>query len=104
MTYWSYLTTGHFYEATFENWESEFLQMAAFVVVTVYLLQRGAGESKQEADDPRDLPAPTGLGRVQAGPRAASRDGRLIPSRRSLEGIVAQFMSDARHRVSRTSP
>ena len=26
--FWTYLTTGHFAEATFENWESEFLQMA----------------------------------------------------------------------------
>ena len=29
-----YLTTGAFYEATFENWESEFLQMAAFIFLT----------------------------------------------------------------------
>jgi len=27
----AYLTTGHFLEALFENWESEFLQMAVFV-------------------------------------------------------------------------
>jgi Domain of unknown function (DUF6766) len=27
--------TGHFVEATFENWESEFLQMGAYVVLTV---------------------------------------------------------------------
>ncbi len=52
--YWTYLTTGHFAEATFENWESEFLQMAGFVLLTVYLVQRGSGESKQERDDPRD--------------------------------------------------
>ena len=52
--YWTYLTTGHFAEATFENWESEFLQMAAFVLLTAYLVQRGSGESKQERDDPRD--------------------------------------------------
>ena len=26
----SYLSTGHFIQATFENWESEFLQMALF--------------------------------------------------------------------------
>jgi Domain of unknown function (DUF6766) len=52
--YWTYLTTGHFAEATFENWESEFLQMASLVVLTVYLLQRGSGESKQEHGDPRD--------------------------------------------------
>jgi hypothetical protein len=27
-----YLTSGHFLQSTFENWESEFLQMALFVV------------------------------------------------------------------------
>jgi hypothetical protein len=44
---WStYLTTAHFGEATFENWESEFLQMAAFVVLTVKLRQWGSAESK----------------------------------------------------------
>jgi Domain of unknown function (DUF6766) len=53
-TYWRYLTTGHFAEATFENWESEFLQMGAFVLLTVFLLQRGSGESKKEHEDPRD--------------------------------------------------
>jgi hypothetical protein len=53
-SYWRYLTTGHFAEATFENWESEFLQMGAFVLLTVFLLQKGSGESKQEHDDPRD--------------------------------------------------
>ena len=28
----AYLQSGHFIQATFENWESEFLQMALFVV------------------------------------------------------------------------
>lgn len=52
--YWDYLWTGHFAEATFENWESEFLQMASFVLLTVYLLQRGSAEAKRFAGDPRD--------------------------------------------------
>ena len=30
----------------FENWESEFLQMAAFVLMTVALRQKGSSESK----------------------------------------------------------
>ena len=34
-----YERSGHFIEATFENWESEFLQMAAFVVLTAMLYQ-----------------------------------------------------------------
>jgi hypothetical protein len=41
-----YLTTAHFGEATFENWESEFLQMGAYVLLTVRLTQRGSAESK----------------------------------------------------------
>jgi hypothetical protein len=41
-----YLTTSHFGEATFENWESEFLQMGMYVVLTVKLRQRGSAESK----------------------------------------------------------
>jgi hypothetical protein len=54
-----YLTTGHFVEALFENWESEFLQMGVFVWLSARLVQKGSAESKpadeeSEADeDPR---------------------------------------------------
>jgi hypothetical protein len=41
-----YLGTGAFGEALFENWESEFLQMAVYVVLTAFLYQRGSAESK----------------------------------------------------------
>ena len=43
----AYFHSGHFIEATFENWESEFLQMALFVVLTISLRQKGSSESKQ---------------------------------------------------------
>lgn len=46
-----YLSTGHFIQSTFENWESEFLQMALFVVMTIFLYQKGSSESK-DPDDP----------------------------------------------------
>ena len=50
-----YLRTGQFIEATAENWESEFLQMAVFVVLTIFLYQRGSSESKTiEEPDPVD--------------------------------------------------
>ena len=42
-----YLTTGHFGEAVFENFESEFLQMGLFVALTVILRQKGSAESKK---------------------------------------------------------
>ena len=41
-----YLSTGHFIQATFENWESEFLQMGLLVLMTIFLYQKGSSESK----------------------------------------------------------
>src|SRR5215204_2375676 len=55
ISYQSYLRTGHFIEATFENWESEYLQMGVYVLFTVYLFQRGSSESKDpDQDEPVD--------------------------------------------------
>jgi hypothetical protein len=56
--FWHYLATGHFAEALFENWESEFLQMGSYVLLTAYLVQRGSPESKplDGADRPDDQP------------------------------------------------
>ncbi|MEO3819696.1 DUF6766 family protein [Plantactinospora sp. B24E8] len=51
--YLHYLGTGHFAEAVFENWESEFLQMGGYVLLTAYLIQRGSSESKPEPDTDR---------------------------------------------------
>jgi len=41
-----YFSTGHFLQSTFENWESEFLQMGLFVVLSIFLYQKGSSESK----------------------------------------------------------
>ena len=50
-----YIGSGHFIQATFENWESEFLQMALFVLLTVSLRQKGSSESKSfEGEEPVD--------------------------------------------------
>lgn len=49
-----YLASGHFLQATFENWESEFFQMALFVILTIYLKQEGSSESRPMEDPPRD--------------------------------------------------
>lgn len=47
LTYGEYLKSGAFIEATFENWESEFLQMSAYIILTVFLYQKGSAESKK---------------------------------------------------------
>jgi hypothetical protein len=97
-----YLLSGDFYEATFENWESEFLQMGMYVVLTVFLFQRGSSESKpvdhpaSQDEDPRE---------------AADRPGAPWPVRRggwvltvyenSLSGLffILFFASLAAHAI-----
>ncbi|MBS3649296.1 hypothetical protein KEU06_11810 [Pseudaminobacter sp. 19-2017] len=60
----AYLGSGDFISALFENWESEFLQMAAYVILTAYLFQRGSAESRdpdggdEEEERRRPLKAP----------------------------------------------
>jgi hypothetical protein len=57
LTYRQYLFSSHSLEATTENWESEFLQMAMYVLLTAFLFQRGSAESKdpdEEAESDRD--------------------------------------------------
>ena len=70
----AYLQSGDYYEALFENWESEFLQMGAYILLTAKLFQRGSSESKDpdqpesadedpelKKDDP-DVPGPVKAG------------------------------------------
>jgi hypothetical protein len=50
----AYLDSGAFLSSVFENWESEFLQMWTFVVLTAYLYQRGSPESRDpDGEEPR---------------------------------------------------
>jgi hypothetical protein len=46
---WQYLTTSRFWFESFQNWQSEFLAVAAIVVFSVFLRERGSSESKPVA-------------------------------------------------------
>jgi len=50
----AYLGDAAFMSSVFENWESEFLQMAVYVVLTAILVQRGSAESKDPDAPERD--------------------------------------------------
>ena len=41
-----YVTSSDFGQAVMENWQSEFLQFAVFILATIWLVQRGSAESK----------------------------------------------------------
>ena len=74
VTFGGFLHTNEFGETVFENWESEFLQMGFYVILTVFLYQRGSSESKKHDgtdevdDDPEHhrgdpgVPSPVRLG------------------------------------------
>jgi hypothetical protein len=54
LTLFAYLGDAAFISSVFENWESEFLQMSMYVVLTAMLVQRGSSESKDPDAPPRD--------------------------------------------------
>jgi len=54
LSFSQYLISGHFIQSTFENWESEFLQMSLYVLLTVFLFQKGSAESKS-LDEPEEV-------------------------------------------------
>jgi hypothetical protein len=49
-----YTTNPQFLSTVFENWESEFLQMSAYVLLTCWLFQKGSAESADPDEPPRD--------------------------------------------------
>lgn len=77
--YDAYLCSAHFAEATFENWESEFLGLGCVVYFSVWLRQKGSPDSKsfREPLGPTDLEKPTG-------PVSASSLGRDQGLKRTL--------------------
>jgi hypothetical protein len=46
VSWWSYIGSATFWEATLENWQSEFLAVGSMAVLSIYLRQRGSPESK----------------------------------------------------------
>src|SRR4051794_15218792 len=46
MGFWRYVASSDFGSRIMENWQSEFLQFALFILATVWLVQRGSSESK----------------------------------------------------------
>lgn len=81
-----YLLSGHFWQATGENWESEFLQMGAYVILTTFLFQRGSAESN-DPDDAAELKAK----------RRQSKVGWLYANSLSLALITLFLASFAIH-------
>jgi hypothetical protein len=71
-----FLKGGTFLSTLFENWESEFLQMWAYVMLTAYLFQRGSPESR-DPDNPSAQDRDPALEAKRTDAPAAVRAGGL---------------------------
>jgi glycerol uptake facilitator-like aquaporin len=71
----AYTLSPEFLSSVFENWESEFLQMSAYVVLTAFLIQRGSSESRDPDEPPRDQDLSSQA--LQPGAPAILRKGRF---------------------------
>ena len=98
-----YARSGHLWEATFENWESEFFQMSLFVVLTVRLFQRGSSESK-DPDEQNECDAdPRSHRQDPKAPWPVRRGGLALKLyEHSLSGVLVGLflLSFALHAVS----
>jgi hypothetical protein len=72
-----YLVSSEFGVAVMENWQSEYLQFTLFVLLTVWLLQRGSPESKElgKAGLESDEDQKVGEHAQQNSPRWAKAEG-----------------------------
>lgn len=50
-----YPIANDFWNATFENWQSEFLQVGVFVVITKYIIYKGSPQSRDDGDEMKTI-------------------------------------------------
>jgi membrane protein implicated in regulation of membrane protease activity len=73
----TYVTSSSFAVDLVENWQSEYLQFVLYILLTVWLVQRGSSESKQPGQEGRETQEKQLLGRFARpdSPRWAQLDG-----------------------------
>jgi hypothetical protein len=101
--YVTYLRSSHFWEATAENWESEFFQMFGYVILTAFLYQKGSSESKKP-DEPEAVDRDPRAGRTRKdSPWPVRRGGwvlKLYENSLSLALLLFFLVSIMLHAVS----
>jgi hypothetical protein len=101
--YGSYLRSTHFLEATAENWESEFLQIFSYVLLTALLYQKGSAESKKlDEREPVDRD-PRRKGRRPDAPWPVRRGGlalKVYEHSLSLAFLLLFLISITLHAIS----
>jgi hypothetical protein len=100
--YLTYLGSAHFWEATAENWESEFFQMFGYVILTAVLFQKGSSESKK-LDEPEPVDRDPRRSKRKNAPGPVRRGGfvlKLYENSLSLAFLLFFLISIAMHALS----
>ncbi|MDY0884600.1 DUF6766 family protein [Dongia soli] len=104
-----YLSSSHFIEATSENWESEFLQMGLFVLLTVFLRQKGSAESNPMPEEEGEEDSGSAEHSIKSEPSAARQRPRrglgrwLYEHSLSLAFFLLFFLAFVAHAISGAS-
>lgn len=104
VSYGAYLRSSHFWEATAENWESEFFQMYFYVILTAFLYQKGSSESKKPGE-PEPVDRDPSRSRRRKAPWPVRRGGlvlRLYQHSLSLAFLLFFLVSISLHAVAGT--
>jgi hypothetical protein len=77
ISFWRYVFSSAYGVAVMENWQSEYLQFTLFILLTVWLLQRGSPESKPPGEEGTESDREQRVGRHarEDSPRWARGDG-----------------------------
>jgi hypothetical protein len=100
--YLTYLGSAHFWEATAENWESEFFQMFGYVILTAVLFQKGSSESKK-LDEPEPVDRDPSQSKRKNVPGPVRRGGfvlKLYENSLSLAFLLFFLISIMMHAAS----
>ncbi|MDR6863657.1 DUF6766 family protein [Phycicoccus sp. 3266] len=63
LSYWRYVTSSSFAVDVAENWQSEYLQFTLYILLTVWLVQRGSSETKKPGESGRESDREQQVGR-----------------------------------------
>jgi hypothetical protein len=102
VAYFTYLQSAHFWEATAENWESEFFQMFGYVILTAFLYQKGSSESKKP-DEPEPVDRDPRRHKRKDAPWPVHRGGlvlKLYENSLSLAFLLFFLVSITMHAVA----
>jgi membrane protein implicated in regulation of membrane protease activity len=66
---WTYVVSASYGAAVLENWQSEYLQFTLYILLTVWLIQRGSPESKEPGKEGGESEEEQRLGRY-SGPNS----------------------------------